>query len=41
MPIYVYEVITKDNSEGEQFEIFQVFDDRSSWSFSSGDLFVL
>ena len=23
MPIYVYEVITKDNSEGETFEIFQ------------------
>jgi len=23
MPIYVYEVITKDDSEGEQFEIFQ------------------
>lgn len=23
MPIYVYEVITEDNSDGEQFEIFQ------------------
>jgi predicted nucleic acid-binding Zn ribbon protein len=23
MPIYVYEVITADNSDGEQFEIFQ------------------
>ncbi len=23
MPVYVYEVITDDNSDGEQFEIFQ------------------
>jgi predicted nucleic acid-binding Zn ribbon protein len=27
MPLYVYEVITEDGSEGEQFEIFQKMSD--------------
>jgi len=27
MPIYVYEVLREDNQDGEQFEIFQKFED--------------